>query len=197
MKRLLVTLLVAAIVAFPLCYVMFFSPTKTPPSSPTINVVLRVQQYKDGSVLFWKDGFLINPILKNTGSHLTHAALILDGYVYEAVPPCVHKVPLAKYLKEMKDKSQIPFQEKRGFTWIVVQPKVPYTATELLAMRGYAESQLGRPYMMRGYWKGHEVRGIMCSQYAGNAIGKTGRIVSSNFHESPGSLYEKLKEIYQ
>ena len=114
MKRLLVTLLVAAIVAFPLCYVTFFSPTKTPPSSPTINVVLKVQQFKDGSVLFWKDGFLINPILKNTGSHLTHAALILDGYVYEAVPPCVHKVPLAKYLKEMKDKSQIPFQEKRG-----------------------------------------------------------------------------------
>jgi hypothetical protein len=144
---------------------------------------------KDGSVLFWQDGVLIKPILKRTGSHLTHAAVILNGYVYEAVPPRVHKVPLADYLKEMEGK------KKRGFTYFIVSPKTPYTKDQVTAMVSYAESQLGRRYVLRGYNK-RLTRGIFCSQLVSDILGKGGQIESDSFRESPGSLFEKLKPIY-
>ncbi len=61
-------------------------------------------------------------------------------------------------------------------------------------MRRYAESQLGRPYMLRGWWKQREVRGVFCSQFVGDVIEQSGRIVSAHFRESPVSLYCKLLE---
>jgi hypothetical protein len=158
----------------------------------------RPQQFEtgvqDGSVIFWKDGLLVKPISRHTGSDITHAAIVLDGYVYEAVPPCVRKVTLEQYVKEMNAKAK---KSRRGFTWIIVQPKEPYTTAKVSAMRKYAEAQLGRPYMLRGWWKGHEVRGIFCSQYVANTLENGSRIKSDSVHESPGSLYKKLEGLYR
>jgi hypothetical protein len=155
--------------------------------------------YRDGSVIFWRGGLLAGPILRRTGSDITHVAIILyhrgEPWVYESVPPRVHKVPLRDYLVELRLKqSQHP---KRNLTWFTMQPKVPYAQHELTAMKWYAESQLGRPYMLRGWWKGREVRGLFCSQYVGNIIEQTGLIESSNWRESPGSLHDKLSLHYQ
>ena len=152
---------------------------------------------RDGSVLFWQDGFLSKPICKRTDSHLAHAAILLDGYIYEAVPPRVHKVPLADYLKEMRVKEQKARQVRKNFAWFIIQPNVPYDARLVATMTTYAESQLGRPYMLRGWWKGHEVRGVFCSQFVANTLEQGGRIESANYRESPGSLYEKLEPLYQ
>jgi hypothetical protein len=152
--------------------------------------------YRDGSVLFWVDGILVKPILKHTGSHITHAAVILNGYVYEAVPPCVRKIPLADYIKEMEAKKLKPAMQRRGFTYFIMQPKTPYTQTEIAAMVKHAESQLGRPYMLRGWWKGHEVRGIFCSNLIADIVATSRRITSAGVHESPGSLYAKLQPLY-
>jgi hypothetical protein len=143
---------------------------------------------QDGSVLFWKDTFLVRPITRRTGSNLTHAAILLDGYVWEAVPPAVHKVPIADYMVEMKNL-------KRG-SYFVMHPTTPYTDLEVRAMVKYAESQLGRPYMIRGYGK-RLTRGIFCSQLIGDVLERSGRIESDGFMESPGSLYNKLKPLYR
>lgn len=157
--------------------------------------------YRDGSVIFWRGGLLVRPIYRNTDSTLTHAAIILyhgrEPWVYEAVPPRIHRVPLGEYLKQMEEKKQNERLQRRGFTCFTMQPSVPYTKNELAAMKWYAESQLGRPYMLRGWWKGREVRGLFCSQYVGNIIEQSGLIDSSNFRESPGSLYTKLSPHYQ
>jgi hypothetical protein len=51
--------------------------------------------------------------------------------------------------------------------------------------------------MLRGWWRGEEVRGIFCSQYVANALEKSGKIKSANFKESPVSLKEKLKGVYK
>lgn len=155
--------------------------------------------YRDGSVIFWRGGLLAGPIYRRTDSNITHAAIILyhhgESWVYESVPPCVHKVPLRDYLLELRLKqSQHP---KRNLTWFMMQPKVPYAQHELTIMKQYAESQLGRPYMLRGWWMGREVRGLFCSQYIGNIIEQTGLIESSNWRESPGSLHAKLSPHYQ
>jgi hypothetical protein len=160
--------------------------------SPTVfNVVCRFGSM-DGSVLFWEDGPLVNPILRRTGSHLTHAAIILNGYIYEAVPPRVHKVLLADYLKEMKAKHE----KLPRFKYFVINPKEPYTETEIGWMIFYAESQLGRPYAIRG-WNRRETRGIFCSALVSDILEYGGRIKSGGIYESPGSLYKKLLPIYE
>lgn len=164
-------------------------PPTPPPVSPT--------NTRDGSVIFWRGGLLVGPILRNTGSDITHAAIVLyDGndepWVYEAVPPCVRKIRLDEYEKELQTQSQ----KRRDFSWFSMSPRKPYTVKQLAEMKKYAESQLGRPYMLRGWWKGYEVRGVFCSQYIGNIIERSGLIVSGNVRESPGSLYRKLAKFY-
>ena len=128
-----------------------------------------------------------------SSSTITHAAVVVDGYVYEAVPPRVRKVLYSEYVKEMVAKSL----DRSDFKWFVLHPNKPYNVLEVISMKVYLESQIGRPYMLRGWWKGREVRGIFCSQLVANAIEKTGRIKSSNFHESPGSLRTKLEGLYR
>lgn len=167
-------------------------PTPAPqPPTPPYDARLR-----DGSVIFWRNGPLLRPILRNTDSDLTHAAIILyqDGkpWVYEAVPPRVHKVLLAEYRKHMESM----LREHPRMTWFIVQPIEVYPKWDLMAMKIYAESQLGRRYMIRGWWKEHEVRGIFCSQFIGDTVEKSGEIKSANYHESPGSLYGKLTPFY-
>jgi hypothetical protein len=160
-------------------------------------VLLALTTAPDGSVIFWQDGLFVRPIQRQTGSHLTHAAVILDGYVYEASPPRVRKVPLNQYLKEMEAKAQKRAMKRRGFKIVLMQPRVPYSLGDVQAMIAYAESQLGRPYSIRGWWKGQEVRGVFCSEYAGNVLERGGRIKSGGVEESPGSLHQKLEPIYR
>ena len=177
-------------------------PTAPPiPIEPIQNVVSKLPDIfanevpRNGSVIFWNGGLLVRPISRETGSTITHATIILyeDGkpYVYEAVPPVVHRVPYAEYLKLMTT------HKRKDFSYFLMEPKQRYTKDSLTKMKAYADSQLGRRYEMRGYWKGHEVRGIMCSQFAGNTIEKSGLIKSNNFKESPGSLYRKLLPFYK
>lgn len=152
---------------------------------------------RDGTVIFWEGGLLVKPILRNTDSDITHAAIVLyrhDGpWVYEAVPPCVQRVPLADYQKMMAKRLR---ESRKPMSWYIMQPMNSYTTHELVSMKVYADSQLGRPYMLRGWWKGREVRGIFCSQYIGDIVEQSGKIKSDNFHESPGSLRMKLSSFY-
>jgi len=166
--------------------------TPLPPPAPPYDAGLR-----DGSVIFWQGGLLVKPILKHTDSDITHAAVVLyngrEPFVYEAVPPRVHKVPLVEYRKLMEEKVD---ESRRPMTWFVMQPMEHYTSLELNAMKAHAESQLGRPYMLRGWWKGHELRGVFCSELVGDIIEKSGRIESGHIRESPGSLHDKLLPFY-
>jgi hypothetical protein len=162
------------------------------PPAPPYDAGLR-----DGSVIFWQGGLLVKPILKHTDSDITHAAIVLyhgkEPFVYEAVPPRVHKIPLAEYCQLMDEKVH---ESRRPMTWFVMQPMDRYTSLELTAMKTHAESQLGRPYMLRGWWKGHEVRGVFCSELVGDTIERSGKIESGHIRESPGSLHDKLLPFY-
>ncbi len=163
-----------------------------PPVPPPYDAGLR-----DGSVVFWKGGPNVEPMIRNTGSDLTHAAIILyvgtEPYVYEAVPPQVWKVPLAKYRTLMAEKTR---ECRKPMCWLVMQPTNPYTAKQLAAMKAHAESQLGRPYMLRGWWLGHEARGIFCSELVGDILTTSGIVKAGGVHESPGSLHAKLVPFY-
>ena len=156
---------------------------------------------QDGSVLFWVNGLFKRPIYRDTGSELTHVAVIfyVDGvpYLYEASPPNVSRVPLAAYLKKLEVRQQKRAFQKRGFTWFVMHPRTLYSVDEVEAMKQHADSQLGRRYMIRGWYLGRESRGIFCSHLVANILEQSGRIVSDGYQESPGSLYKKLALLYQ
>lgn len=159
--------------------------------------VHQADRIRDGSVIFWDCGPFTKPIHKHTGSTLTHAAIILyvggDPWVYEAYPPRVRQLPLDVYLGKLEAKKA----RHPALSWFILQPREEFTSAELRAMKRHADAQLGRRYMIRGWWKGREVRGIMCSQLVGDVLEKSGRITSAHFRESPGSLYSKLKPLYE
>ena len=177
--------------------VLFVSCSRGPTPPPKLPAPPYDAGLRDGSVIFWQGGLLVKPILKHTDSDLTHAAIVLyngkEPFVYEAVPPRVHKVPLVEYRKLMEEKGD---ESRRLMMWSVMQPMDCYTAGQLATMKVHAESQLGRPYMLRGWWKGHEVRGLFCSQLVGDIIAKSGKIPAGGIHESPGSLHDKLLPFY-
>jgi|WetSurMetagenome_2_1015567.scaffolds.fasta_scaffold06573_7 hypothetical protein len=155
-----------------------------------------VPQPVDGSVIFWEGGLLVRPIEKHTGSRYTHVAVILytpDPTVYEATWPRVRRMPLNDYIKWLE------YQQTKhpDLKWYLRQPVAPYTQEQLTSMKKYAKAQLGRPYMLKGWWKNREVKGIFCSQYVANCLEKSQRIKSANYKESPGSLYKKLKGVYK
>jgi hypothetical protein len=101
------------------------------------------------------------------------------------------------YIIHLESLKRKPFWRKRGFHYHILRPENPFTEPQVKAMLEYATSQLGRQYMLRGYWQNREVRGIMCSQYVGNILEKSGLIKSANYKESPGSLYNKLRTHYE
>lgn len=153
---------------------------------------------RDGSVVFWRGGLLVKPIVKHTDSDITHAAIVLyrgrEPFVYEAVPPRVHKVAMNEYREHMEEKVD---ESRRPMIWFIMQPIIPFTPDQLAAMKRHADSELGRPYMLRGWWKGHEVRGIFCSQLVGDVLAKSRMFEAGGIHESPGSLHEKLLPLYE
>ena len=168
-------------------------PTPPKPAPPPYDASLR-----DGSVIFWRGGLLVKPILKHTDSDITHAAIVLyqgkEPWVYEAVPPGVHKVLMNEYREHMEEKVR---EARRPMTWFIMEPIIRFTPDQLAAMKRHAESQLGRPYMLRGWWKGREVRGIFCSQLVGDVLAKSRIFEAGGIHESPGSLHEKLLPLYE
>jgi len=150
----------------------------------------------NGLVIFWVGGLLVGPINKHTGSCLTHVAIVLDEWVYEAVPPRVRKMRLLDYYVHLEEWGQNKFVEQRDFSWFIIQPRKEFSLQALTIMKIYAQSQVGRRYMLRGYWQKQETRGIFCSQYISKIIEKSGLIISANYRESPASLYNKLLPYY-
>ena len=154
---------------------------------------------QDGSVILVHDGMLLKPILKYTGSNLVHAAVVLfvngQPYGYEATWPRVRRLPWDEFQAYLTTNCQRYLRHGAG--WVILQPKVVFTVGQLTAMKAFANSQLGRRYMLRGWWEQHEVRGTHCSQYVGNVLEKSGLITSANYRESPGSLCQKIQPFYE
>lgn len=137
----------------------------------------------DGSILFTENGSVV--VANRTNSSLTHAAIVLDNYVYEARIPKVNKIPLEKYLKSSKYKI------------IIAKPRTPYSREELKIMKDFAESQLGREYSVRSFTKGYPSKSLHCSEYVSEILIQSKRYESTNpSRVTPGSLWESIKKDY-
>jgi hypothetical protein len=157
-----------------------------------------VDAFKDGTIIMWakNKGFFARAIKKHTGSNIIHASMLLyDGknkpWVYESTAGGVQANPFDEHVEHLKVLSK-----KWPDLYIyVIEPINDYSPTELYNMKVYANSQLGRPYMLRGWWKMREVRGVHCSQYVGNILERSGRVRSKNYREAPIDVYKKALEM--
>jgi len=145
----------------------------------------------DGTLVFVVNGPYTKLVERQTGSPVSHAAIILyennTPVVYEATPPKVQKTPLTSWLKMAKElNSSYPKMDV-----IYVSPN--WTQKQLYEMKRYAESQLGRPYAARGYMFHREVRGVHCAQFVADVL-KAGGIKTRGVNESPGTLLEESRK---
>jgi len=148
----------------------------------------------DGTVITIENGFLSRPIARHTGSAMNHCAVVLDGYVYEAILPRVRRMPEADYFLWLQHRQHVRLARwGKPLRWYVTEPQTPFTPAEVAVMRAYADSQLGRHYALRGYWSARPVSGIHCSEFAGNVLAASGRYESLGRHESPVTVYAKAQ----
>lgn len=159
-----------------------------------ILLTLAVGGLPDGTLITIENGFLSRPIARHTGSAMSHSAVVLDGYVYEATSPRVRRMPQTEYFRYLQHRQQVRMARwGKKMRWYVTEPQTPFTVAEVAAMRVYAESQLGRRYALRGYWSARPVSGIHCSEFAGNMLAASGRYTSRGRHESPVTVYAKVQ----
>ncbi len=137
----------------------------------------------------WTDGSLV--VLHNsnkmvagwTDSDVTHVGLVMnvDGrpWVYEATPGRVRRVPITDYREELRELNASRRQPTR---MSVLQPKRPYSPSELAAMRVYLNQQIGRRYSIKGAVRRKPSDGIHCAEYVATALAKSGRFRATNPH---------------
>jgi hypothetical protein len=152
-------------------------------------------EIKDGSIIVFDKGTLNRSIYKHTGSTKNHLAVVfnVDGklWVYESTWPRVKRVPFKDYLRWIESRKR----KKRKLVVTLVQPNTNYSPDEVKKMLAYANSQLGRKYMMRGWWKNREVRGIHCSQFVASVLKRSGKFKSNRpWKEAPGDVIRKIKK---
>lgn len=131
-----------------------------------------------------------------TKSSITHVGIIFNEngviYVYEAIPPVVHRVPVDEYFKELaklkKSKPQLEF--------IIAEPKDLFSETEIRSMKSLADAQLGRKYSVKSYTRGNpDFVGVHCSQYVCDILTRSRRFWSQNSAVvTPDSLWQSIDE---
>ena len=143
----------------------------------------------DGTVLFVEAapprGMLDRISVRLSGGTMVHAAIVLDGLVYEATWPRVQKLPYSQWLG-----SAVAVHRSHR-VWMA-QPVQPYSEDALNKMRAEAMRQMDRRYMARGLWRGREFRGTHCAPYVSEVLEAAGVVRSNHWAETPQTLYGKI-----
>lgn len=123
------------------------------------------------------------------GGGYTHTAIFLDGYIYEADFPFIKKTKL-EY-----------FTGRRCSTNYFYKPKVPFTPQEVCRMKKVAESLVGHPYRLQGYfrpWIGRANDGTWCSPYVAKILNSSGRYnICKCCDYDPQRLFNRIKCYYE
>lgn len=149
---------------------------------------------ESGTLIIFQGGIFSRAIKKHTGSDYTHVTIILDGYAYQSTWPEVQKMPVKEYRQYIKKRLK---RKKRLKVWVLT-PKKNYSKKQVGVMREFAESQLGRRYQLRGWWLNRETRGVHCSQFASQVLGKVSPPFKSDipWRIAPIHIYNIAKPLY-
>jgi hypothetical protein len=74
----------------------------------------------------------------------------------------------------------------------VARPKKSYTQEQLAIMKKYADSQIGRPYSIKGYLRSQPVEGTFCSEYLAEMLNQAHVTNIKPVTLSPANLWRSL-----
>jgi hypothetical protein len=136
-----------------------------------------------------------------THSETTHVGMLIytgaEWTVYEAAPKAVRKLSLENYYQELSRLNHHKFEPHR-LRLRLYQPRQPYSAKELAAIRKFLDSQVGRRYSIKGIVRGKPGDGIHCADLVSTALLQTGRYRFDETHTvSPGSLVEQVQATHE
>jgi hypothetical protein len=124
---------------------------------------------------------------KFVGHPYTHVSVVIEGRVWESTVPVV------------KSSSRSAPGLRGGFYDYYV-PRQSFSSGEVSGMRGYASSQVGRPYGLRT-WVNPRVtsqRGIYCSEFVAGALSASGRYrLSRSAGYDPAALLRSVGQDYR
>jgi len=153
------------------------------------------QDILDGTVIVLENGNYLSIIQRQTGSDMTHTAIILyedeTPWVYESCNPDVHRYTLVQYQQQINQLSQTMPRLRIHY----LQPSRAYTKAELVSMKRYANGSLGRPFGISSYITGKPQKTIHCSEYIGNILYCSGRYKTSGPKENPRTIYEGASKL--
>ncbi|MEM1224592.1 MAG: hypothetical protein AAGJ40_02785 [Planctomycetota bacterium] len=145
-------------------------------------------QVPDGTVILSSKKGLIGRIAQRVtgGDQYTHAAIVLDGYVYESDWPRAKRTPVNQYGK---------WRSTNDF----YVPSQPLSRGQVSAMRSKAQSMLGTRYDLRNYFRPGSARnaGTWCSPYVGKVLGAGGVTLSSHQMHEPQNLKQAIGHRYR
>ena len=127
-----------------------------------------------GTLVFsGSNGFIGRQAERVTGDLYTHVGIVLDGKIYEAVPPAVTRSNWPPKV------SSVAFAD-------VYYPVKQYSGAQAQVMTAYAGSQLGVPYRLYNYFhpNGPRINGTWCSRFAGDVLVTSGRYVLTEQQKS-------------
>lgn len=144
----------------------------------------------DGTLIFIERGNWSKLIERRTGSDINHSAIVLydknKAFIYEcAIKTGAAKIPIQEYLRLLKQESI----KKSEMTVIYVKPVQPFAKNQIDKMKQYAESKLGEPFRLLGYYQG---KGFYCSRYVGDILTSGGLILSEEDKKAPINLYQQV-----
>lgn len=108
----------------------------------------------------------------------THVGVVIDGRVYHADYPQVASKPIGS--------------TKHGEIVTYVPPSQSYTTSQVDAMRSYAQSQIGKPYRLRGFIRRDGSEG-WCSTFVGQVLNRGGHRVTKGQRFTPDNLMRAVK----
>ena len=155
--------------------------------------------YDDGSLLFLEN---CNSVVQWTGDgKIGHVAMLFNDagktWVYEATPGRLRRLPLAQYQEELA-RINSRRDEDEGIRGLVLQPKRPYTPTEVAAMLEYLDEQLGRRYSVRNYVRDTPGDGMHCAEMTSSTLNCTGRFDFDNPGKiHPAELFEQVADSHR
>ena len=143
-------------------------------------------QYPDGTLVFsGKPGTIIGNVAQRmstnaqgSSSRFTHVGIILGGRVYHSDYPVV----ATRQVGSLKPKEKA----------VYVLPSRHYSPQERELMLAYAESQLGKRYILRGFIR-RDVSEGWCSPFVKNVLNAGGHRLSYDDGFTPDNLLKAVQ----
>jgi hypothetical protein len=143
-------------------------------------------QLPDGTLVFSsKPGTVIGNVAKRMAAraqgysaHYTHVGIVLGGRVYHADFPRVTHYRIGDH--------------KRGELVSYQLPARQYTPSQVASMKHYAQSQIGRPYRLRGFIRRDGSEG-WCSTFVGQVLNRGGHEIDFRGRFTPDNLMRAVR----